>query len=346
MNRAGRALLAAGMLLLGTVSYVRAQEASVKAVLFYNPGCGACKTLINETLPPLLLQYDRNLLIYTIDITQPEGSTLYHAALDALTVPDGHQGVPLLVVDDTYLAGLTSIQDQFPTLIEQKLAQGGTGWPSIPGLESSLQKAGFAQTTNNPWNRFLADQPANTLAILVLAFLFLSLGFSILITFRPPPKFMENLPEWLFPVLLVAGLIVASYLTYTETTQSEVFCGGISHCTEVQDSQYSKLLGVINIGEFGVLGYCLIGLSWIVHRFLHGLTRTTTAIAMFGFAVFGVSYSLYLTFLEPFVIGATCLWCLSSAIIMGLILPLTTGPVRIAVQSYTTSPGAGAVSDE
>ena len=36
--------------------------------------------------------------------------------------------------------------------------------------------------------------------------------------------------------------------------------------------------------------------------------------------LFGMSFSIYLTFLEPFVIGATCMWCLSSAVIMLLLL--------------------------
>jgi uncharacterized membrane protein len=69
------------------------------------------------------------------------------------------------------------------------------------------------------------------------------------------------------------------------------------------------------------------------------MQKGIAAIAMFGFAIFGVSFSIYLTFLEPFVIGATCLWCLSSATIMGLILPLTTGPVRTAILESATSVG-------
>jgi uncharacterized membrane protein len=340
MSRTGRAFLAAGIFLLLVVSPVRAQDGSVRAVLFYTPGCDACKTVINETLPPLLLQHDRNLMIFTIDISQTEGGELYRAALDSLSIPNDQRSTPLLIVEDICLSGLPAIQEQFPALIEEKLAEGGTVWPVIPGLDAALQKAGFTNVPDSTWEIFLADQPANSLAILVLAFLFLSLVFSILITFRPAPKFMDALPAWLFPVLLFVGLIVASYLTYTETTQSEVFCGGISHCTDVQESQYSKILGVVNIGEFGILGYCLIGLSLLVHRLSRGLTKTIAAIAMFGFAVFGVSYSLYLTFLEPFVIGATCLWCLTSAVVMGLILPLTTGPVRTAMQAYVL-PGAG-----
>ncbi|MGB7537086.1 MAG: vitamin K epoxide reductase family protein [Anaerolineales bacterium] len=338
MSRTGRAFLATGIFFLLMVSPVRAQETSVKAVLFYNPNCGACKTLINETLPPLLLQHNSSLLIFTVDVTNPEGGTLYESALAALAVPADQRGVPLLMVENLYLSGLTSIQAQFPGLIDRKLSEGGTGWPAIPGLEDALQKAGFTRAPMNPWEKFLNDQPANSLAILVLAFLFLSLVFSILITFRPAPKFMSAIPAWVFPVLLLIGMAVASYLTYTELTQSEVFCGGISRCQEVQDSQYSKIMGLISIGEFGIFGYLLIGLSWIVHRFARGNLKTIAAVAMFGFAVFGVSFSIYLTFLEPFVIGATCLWCLTSATIMALILPLTTGPVGATIQPYAQTP--------
>ena len=343
MFRSGRALLAAGIILLLTASPVRAQETPVKAVLFYNPGCGACKTLINETLPPLILQHNNNLLIFMVDVTNPEGGTLYESALAALAVPADQRGVPLMVVENIYLSGLPSIQAQFPGLVNRKLTEGGTDWPAIPGLEDALQKAGFTRTPMNPWEKFLNDQPANSLAILVLAFLFLSLVFSILITFRPSPKFMSAIPAWVFPVLLLIGLAVASYLTYTELTQSEVFCGGISRCQEVQDSPYSKILGRISIGEFGIIGSLLIGLSWIAQRTARGALKTIAAIAMFGFAVFGVSFSIYLTFLEPFVIGATCLWCLTSATIMGLILPLTTGPVGSTIQPNTL-PGPIAAS--
>jgi uncharacterized membrane protein len=281
MIRSGRILFVVGALLLLTVFPVRAQETSVKTILFYDPALDTCKTFINE------------------------------------------------------VSGLDAIQDRLSGLIDQELLSGGTDWPPIPGLEDVLQKAGFSHVPSNPWEKFLNDQPANTLAVIVLLGLFLSLLFSILATFRPAPKFLYTIPAWVFPVLLVVGFAAASYLTYTETTRSDVFCGGISRCTDVQDSPYSKLFGLINVGEFGLLGYFLIGLAWLVNRFAGGTVKTVAAIAMYGFAVFGVSFSSYLTFLEPFVIGATCLWCLTSAVIMGLILPLTTLPVHAAMQPYT-----------
>ena len=44
----------------------------------------------------------------------------------------------------------------------------------------------------------------------------------------------------------------------------------------------------------------------------------------------GTLFSIYLTFLEPFVIGATCAWCLTSAILMTTLLLLTVTPQRLA----------------
>ena len=42
--------------------------------------------------------------------------------------------------------------------------------------------------------------------------------------------------------------------------------------------------------------------------------------------VSGTLFSIYLTFLEPFVIGATCAWCLASAVILTLLMWLSARP--------------------
>jgi uncharacterized membrane protein len=328
MIRRGRTLLITGILFFLTVVPARAQETSVRSILFFSPADDDSKTFLNSVLPALLVEHGRDLVLLTIDVTQPEGGQLYQSALAALDIPPEDRILPLLAVGDTYLSGLDVISDHLPGLIEEELSAGGTDWPPIPGLEDILQKAGFSKPPSTPWEKFLNDQPSNTLAVIVLAGLFLSLLFSILFAFRPAPKFLSSIPSWAFPVLLVVGFAAASYLTYTETTRSDVFCGGVSHCTDVQDSPYSKIFGLINVGEFGLLGYALIGASWLVHRYGGGNAKAAAAIAMYGFAVFGVSFSTYLTFLEPFVIGATCLWCLTSAVVMGLILPLTILPVH------------------
>jgi uncharacterized membrane protein len=49
--------------------------------------------------------------------------------------------------------------------------------------------------------------------------------------------------------------------------------------------------------------------------------------------VFGTLFSIYLTFLEPFVIGATCAWCLTSAVLMAALLALTATPGKRAIST-------------
>ena len=42
-------------------------------------------------------------------------------------------------------------------------------------------------------------------------------------------------------------------------------------------------------------------------------------------------FSLYLTYLEPFVIRAVCIWCLTSAVIITLLLLLSIDPALQAI---------------
>jgi uncharacterized membrane protein len=187
----------------------------------------------------------------------------------------------------------------------------------------------------NAWQNFLNDQPPNSFAVLVILGLIVSLGYSILAVFHLVRDVFLAVPAWVMPVLLLVGFCIAGYLSYTELTSSKVICGGIlSGCNDVQNSQYSKLLGVIPVGVFGLLGDSAIGITWLVHRFARGWIQAAAGVAMLGCAVFGVSFSLYLTVLEPFMIGATCVWCLGSAIVMGCLLPLTAGPVRATIEKY------------
>ncbi len=65
------------------------------------------------------------------------------------------------------------------------------------------------------------------------------------------------------------------------------------------------------------------------------------AVALWGMALVGTLFSIYLTFLEPFVIGATCMWCLASAVtITGILLAAT--PMARAALEDTQRPGDAA----
>ena len=99
----------------------------------------------------------------------------------------------------------------------------------------------------------------------------------------------------------------------------------------VQSSPYSKVLGILPVGILGLAGYFAILAAWLVQRLGPASLNRLAALAMWGFAIFGVLFSIYLTFLEPFVIGATCIWCISSAVLMILTLLISTPAAQQAL---------------
>jgi uncharacterized membrane protein len=124
-----------------TVVAQSGNAAVVRAVLFYSPACSHCHHVIDEVLVPMVNEYGDQLQIAGIDISQPGGSQLYHAAIGHYQIPDERRGVPTLVVDDVVLVGSGEIPEQFPTLFEEGLAAGGIDWPDIPGLAEILSAA-------------------------------------------------------------------------------------------------------------------------------------------------------------------------------------------------------------
>jgi uncharacterized membrane protein len=87
----------------------------------------------------------------------------------------------------------------------------------------------------------------------------------------------------------------------------------------------------IPIGALGLVGYAAILTAWAVARCGHGQLAVLAALALLAMTLFGTLFSIYLTFLEPFVIGATCAWCLTSAIVMTALLMLTVAPGKRAI---------------
>lgn len=130
----------------------------------------------------------------------------------------------------------------------------------------------------------------------------------------------EALLHNLIPIIAVLGMIVAGYLAYIEIREDEAVCGAVGDCNTVQQSDYAKLLGILPIGVLGLIGYVAIVGVWWLGRQSETAYAPLAHIAGLGMALGGVVFSIYLTFLEPFVIGATCAWCLTSALLMLLIL--------------------------
>jgi uncharacterized membrane protein len=116
-------------------------------------------------------------------------------------------------------------------------------------------------------------------------------------------------------ILSAAGIVVSGYLTYVHLANKIVYCGEYSGCETVQASPYSTFYG-IPIALGGVLLYLLLLALSVVELRLPGDTALWVRYAFFGFSLVGLLYSIYLTYLELFVICSVCLWCLTSALIL------------------------------
>jgi uncharacterized membrane protein len=115
--------------------------------------------------------------------------------------------------------------------------------------------------------------------------------------------------------LATIGLAVASYLTYVHYAGIKPACTAGESCTKVQTSTYSELAGV-PVALIGLIGYVVIMASLLAPE------NETTRFATVAFTVVGFGFSAYLTYRELFSIHAVCEWCVSSAIIMTLLMCL------------------------
>lgn len=339
-------------------SIVRAQSPVVNAVLFYSPSCPACHKVIQDDLPPLLEKYGSQLNIIGVNVSIQEGQELYQSAVKRFNIPEEKLGVPCLIVGDSILVGTSEIPGHFPGIIENGLAQGGISLPDVPGLkealannpqanqggEGSADLAGKPQSSSEPSimqdglsadqrtmiERFNSDLTGNLISVAVLVGMIGSVIAVGVNYARTGNSFPGSWPGWAIPVLVMIGLSVSAYLSYVELTQTDAICGPVGNCNAVQQSPYARLFGLLPVGVLGILGYLMIGAVWLLQKISPESWRSILALLLWGLASGGVLFSIYLTFLEPFVIGATCAWCITSAIVITLLFLATTGDAKIA----------------
>jgi uncharacterized membrane protein len=313
---------------LPTSVHAQDEQPVVRAVLFWQAGCPHCEETLTQTIPPLREKYGTQLELLTIEVVSVDDITTLYNVGAAYGLTKEQTGVPLLVIGDQVLAGSDQVRDQLPALIEKHLAQGGVDWPTAPVLQEFLSTGSAPAQTAPKLVDTAPTQPKNngfTLAIGILALMLLALTYS-LVAFVMGRTY--SLPTWtdgLIPCFIVIGIGVAGYLAYIETQPVTPICGPIGNCETVQQSSFAKIFGILPMGVFGLLGYFGLLAAWLIRRFL-AKWEQPAAVAFFGMAFFAVIFSSYLTYLEPFVIHAVCIWCLSSAVISTLLLLLGLPP--------------------
>ncbi len=237
----------------------------------------------------------------------------------------------------------TAVPTALPTLPEATLPAAVSG-ERLPGKDPSRT----ADPVGDPdasgldlvRSRFRRDLTGNLLSTGVLAGMLIVLldGGVRLIS---PSQDRTPWPAWIIPALAAAGLVVASYLSFVEVTKTTAVCGPVGDCNAVQQSSYATLFGFLPVGIFGLVGYQMIIDVWLIRYFTRGRVRDLAGQGLWLLSFFGLLFSVYLTFLEPFVIGATCAWCLTSAVIMSLIFMAATSLLERSWALVDTASNSG-----
>lgn len=137
----------------------------------------------------------------------------------------------------------------------------------------------------------------------------------------------HNTRDWLRMIsllLVVAGLFVSGYLSYTKLTQTALVCveGAAFNCDAVSSSVYSRIFGV-EIAYLGFLTYVALGALLLFQNRAAFLRSYGTAL-LFGITLFAFLFSMWLVYVQVALLQALCPWCLAHEVIMTLLFIITS----------------------
>ena len=339
-----------------STSSVGSSDTIVHAVLFNTPGCHECDLIFRQAIAPAREKYGDKLELQTIDIVTSEDVEYLYKSAAVYNLQVEQVDLPLLIIGDSALVG-EKIINNLPGMIEDYLSAGGVAYPQIPERSGAqtpqvnsspaaspspeptavpTKSAENALTTTYTPNRFL-------LAILVMLGMVIVLVYTGIYSIQLAlyrrvvvPYIIRRL-AWLLPVLALLGIAVSGYLAYVETQSVPAACGPVGDCNAVQNSPYARLFGLLPVGVLGLISYFMILVLWFVQRKTHGNSAALAGAALFILAFGGTLFSLYLTYLEPFIIKAVCIWCLTSAVTITLIMLLSLPVVNHFIYKWRNS---------
>ena len=333
----------------------------VRVVMFWSSTCGHCEYVINEVLPPLQDQYGDQLDILSIElVTQGDVDRFYETAA-IKGIAKENVDVPFMIVGERVLTGSEQIPKELPDLIEVYLASGGIDYPRYPSLETYLPEPAeiteqsdqisvspekeIQSSASTPIavpeeqsQEYATNSRSNgfSVAMVVLAGMVVGIIYVIYALLKDSDyegSLRASWIDWLIPVVALVGLGVAGYLTYVETQSVEAICGPVGDCNAVQSSSYARVLGILPVGILGLVGYAAILIAWIIQKVRDDRWADYAKLSMLGMPLFGTLYSIYLTYVEIWVIEAVCIWCLSSAVLIAVLMLLSVQPANKALDS-------------
>ena len=127
--------------------------------------------------------------------------------------------------------------------------------------------------------------------------------------------------------LALAGIFISLYLTlYKIGVIGELTCS-IGSCETVNTSKWSLFLG-LPVAAWGLLFYLDVFVIALVGTTARLEYESLISVLIVAEAGVGVLFSAWLTYLELAVIHAICIWCVTSATVVTLILIVSAADLR------------------
>lgn len=123
--------------------------------------------------------------------------------------------------------------------------------------------------------------------------------------------------------LVVVGLGVSGYLSYIKLSNAEVICtdAGSFNCGVVENSDYATLGGVY-LGYLGFAAYIIIGGLLLLENRIAFL-REYAPMLVLVMVFFGWIFSMWLVYVQGFILEAWCMWCLMHEVNITVMLVLS-----------------------
>jgi len=125
--------------------------------------------------------------------------------------------------------------------------------------------------------------------------------------------------KWLYRIsigLAILGLLVSIYMTIYKLTDNPNMCLGNGGCSTVNSSRYAMFYG-IPVAVIGIAGYLALGAALLLEK-RTDFFETNGTLLVFGLALGGFLFTVYLIYVELALIHALCPFCVTSQITMTL----------------------------
>lgn len=126
--------------------------------------------------------------------------------------------------------------------------------------------------------------------------------------------------KWLYRAsvaLVIVGLLVSIYMTIYKVTGNDGMCLGSGDCSTVNASRFSEVNG-IPVAVLGIVGYAaMLGVHLFENR--SPFFRQNATLLIFGMALAGFIFTLWLVYVELAILKAICPFCVTSQVAMTII---------------------------